>query len=222
MTDTLTTTVTFRDLREQYADELDRARNAYEDIVATAREKYGDDALDRPAEDDTHAALQQQAFAYNETGKTIQKRQHALDVYAERYGDGDTAAFEVAILSGSEVADIETRLRMDANGDDPPDTLTVRRRGLVTDTATVDAPEGFPTDDDGSPLPSDAPNAVTTALYEYIEKLNQSGDADFTAPGFGNADPSLPSASSPRPTTTDDSPPHSPTTDATTPTDGSN
>jgi len=212
---TITTEVTFADLRAQYDDELDDLRAAYEDTVALARERYGDDAMqtnpssvDNP---DDLARLQQTAEAYNEAGKSTQQRQHALETLTDEY-DGDT--FTVAMLSGSELMDIETELRMLAQSKDvDPSIMQAKRKGMVVDKATVDAPEGL-----GDP--SDAPNPITLSLYDVVERLNQGGTPDFRAPGFGDDTASEPSSTSVTPTTSEPLSTASATTDESAPTSG--
>lgn len=192
MTDhTITTAVTFDDLASAYDDELDDLRDAYDDVTDLATDRFGDDALDRPVPSDADAApddltelvvLQQQALAYNEAAKQIQQRQHVIGRLADAYGD---APFEIAMLTGAELMDIETELRMEANKRGVNVTaLTALRQQLVVDAATVDAPDAVPRDDDDSPVPSECPNPLTLALYEQVETLNAAGDTGFTAPGF--------------------------------------
>lgn len=212
---TITTTVTFHDLSAQYDDELADLRAAYEDTVALARERYGDDAMDtNPSgveNGDDLAQLQQTAEAYNEAGKSIQQRQHALETLADEY-DGDE--FTVAMLSGSELMDIETELRMAAQSKDTdPAVMQAKRKGMVVDAATVDAPDGI-TD------PSDAPNPITLSLYDVVERLNQGGTPDFRAPGFGDEAPSEPPVTSATPATSETLSSPSAPTDATTPDSG--
>lgn len=174
--DPITTTVTLADLRDQYDDELAEFRDAFEEVVEHAREEYGDRA-------EWPDAVRQTAEAYEEAGKSIQRRQHALDRFADEYGDG---AFEVKMLSGAELMSIESDLRTEAAGRDvDPETLSAYRQQLTVDAATVDAPAGVPTDDDG-PLPSECPNPLTLSLYDVVERLNTAGAADFRAPGFGD------------------------------------
>lgn len=196
MPDTVTTTVTFADLAAQYDDELADLRDAYEETVALAREDYGEDAMGRriprDMDDDALAdlaALQRSAAAYDESGKQIQKRQHALERLADQY-DGD--AFRIKMLSGAELMDIGTELRMLATQRDvEKDALDDQRQALVVDAAVVDAPEGVPTDDDGDPEPSRAENPLTIALYEAVERLNSTGSVDFRAPGFAESAPAV-------------------------------
>lgn len=218
---TITTDLTFHDLIAQYDDELDDLRQSYEDTVALARERYGDDAMQtNPSsvdDSDGLAQLQQTAEAYNEAGKSIQQRQHALETLADAY-DGD--GFTVQILSGSDLMDIETELRMLAQSKDAdPAVMQAKRKGMVVDRATVDAPEDVPHDEDG-PRPSDAENPLTLSLYDVVERLNQGGTPDFRAPGFGDDTASAPSSTSVAPTSSEPLSSASAGTDATTPDSG--
>lgn len=188
---TLTATVTFADLIAHYDDELDELREAREDILDAIRDEFGEDAIDEAVPQDTEdddkqylASLQQTANLYNQSAKAIQKRQHVLDRIAERW-DGDT--FEIKMLTGGELSDLETELRMEAHRRDVPvEMLQAERQRRVADAAVVDAPESMPRDDDGGPLPSACENPLTLSLYELAEELNQQGGLDFTPAGFGD------------------------------------
>lgn len=209
----ITTTVTWGDLISQHDDELADLRDAYDEIADLAREEYGDDALDRtlPGDadllDDAERDLyvyQQQAAQYDEAAKTIQNRKHVLETLREEFGDGD---FEIKMLTGEETMDIETELRMLAQRKDVSvDTIQIRRNGLTVDAATVDAPEGVPQDGADDPAPSLAPNPLTLALWEQVQRFNNAGATDFRPEGLGDGDVSGPgaSASSEVPTTSGD------------------
>lgn len=189
MTDAITTTVTWADLQSAYDDELADLREAYDELVAKATETYGADALDQLVTDDDSdlRVYQTQAEQYDQAAKTLQKRQHVIERLAEQYGDG---AFEIKMLTGSETMDIETELRMEAQQSDlSMEALNIRRNALTVDTATVDAPEGVPRDDDGSPTPSECPNPLTLALWEHVERYNNAGATDFRPAGFGEDSP---------------------------------
>jgi len=206
----ITTTVTFDDLIAQYDDELDSLRDAYEDATDAADDADGDNA-DR---------LEATAQAYNEAAKSIQQRTNALEVIQGEL-DGDT--FEIKMLSGTELMEIETELRMKAQRKDADvSTLQAERQGMVADCATVSAPDGVPTGDDGTPKPSDAPNPLTLSLYEQVERLNQGGATDFQAPGFDGERQSGPRATSVAPEHSEALSPQSDTTDASTPDSGNN
>jgi hypothetical protein len=219
---TPTTTLTFDDLRAQYDDELDELRDAWNELTEHIRDEWGDDALDfNPAQADSLdseamerlGAVQATREMYDESGKSIQRRQHALDALADEYG-GDE--FELRMLTGNELMQIETDLRMEANRRDVDvQLLQSERKGQVVDMATVSAPEGIPTDDEGSPTPSEAPQAIMLALYEQAEQLNNAGTTDFRAPGFGDGDGSGRSSSSVTPTASGPSPRPSDPTDGT-------
>jgi hypothetical protein len=198
----ITTDVTWADLRSAHDDELDELRDAYEEIQALATDEYGDDALQRPLPNDPDAldddrrdlwVYQQQTQQYDEAAKSIQKRQHMLGRLADEYGDG---AFTIQMLSGEQAMDIETELRMYAQSNDdlPMAAVELRRNALTVDAATVDAPEGVPRDGDGSPVPSECPNALTLALWEQVEAFNNAGETGFRAEGFGNDDRPAPTA----------------------------
>lgn len=184
MTDgTITTTVTFDELISDYDSELGDLREAYEEVVEFAQEEYGSE--DAPAErPEWPAEVRQQAEAYEEAGKAIQKRQHVLETLREEYDDGE---FTLKMLSGGELMEVETELRMEAQRrDTQPSMLQAFRQQLVVDRATVGAPDAVPTDDEGSPVPSECPGPLTLALHEQAERLNTSGAGDFRAPGFGD------------------------------------
>lgn len=195
MTDaTITTTVTLADLRSAYDDELDDLREAYDDAVAFIREEWGEDALDRPIPTDAAdlddeemqnlVAMAMTAEMYEESAKTIQKRNHALDKLGDQL-DGDT--FELRMLTGAELMQIGTDLRVKAKNEGVEKELVDHhKKEYVVDAVTVAAPEGIPTDGDGSPMPSRAGMPLTNALWEAAERLNESGAADFRAPGFGD------------------------------------
>jgi len=200
----LTTTVTWQDLIHHYDDELADLSDAYTELQTLANDEYGDDALSNPPTDQQQQAIQQQAQRYEEAVETIQKRQHVLEQLREEYGAGD---FEIKMLSGSETMDIETELRMEAQqrGVDV-DVIQTKRNALTVDAATVDAPEDVPTDDDGSPVPSECPNALTLSLWELVELYNNSGSVDFQPEGVGNSDAATPpTVASPTPSTSDKS-----------------
>lgn len=193
MTDPITTDVAFADLQAQYDDELADLREAYEELVEYARDEYGDQRGEWPK------GVRQYATVLDESGKSIQKRQHVLETLASEY-DGDT--FGIKMLSGAELVEVETELRMEARKRDAdPDAVQSYRQQLTVDTATVDAPAAVPTDDDGSPLPSECPNPLTISLYEQVERLNQAGSTDFRAPGFGDEASGAASPTSDRPRT---------------------
>lgn len=192
--DAITATVTWQDLITGYDDELSDLRDAYTEITSLATEEYGDDWQDTPVPSDPGDVpdekmelwtYQQQAQQYEQAAKSIQQRQHLLDTLSERFGDGE---FEIKMLSGSETMDVEADLRMMAQQRDVDmDVIQIRRNALTVDAATVDAPEGVPRDDAGSPTPSECPNALTLALWERVQAFNNAGETDFQAAGFGNA-----------------------------------
>jgi hypothetical protein len=191
----ITTEVTWADLRSAYDDELADLRDAYDELTEQAREEYGEDWQDRPMPRNPDAlgdderdlwVYQQQAAQYDQAAQSIQKRQHMLDRLADEYGDGD---FEIKMLTGEETMQIETELRTLAQerGIDVS-VIQVRRNALTVDKATVDAPEGVPRED-GSPVPSECPNALTLALWDQVEAFNNAGETGFRAAGFGDHSP---------------------------------
>lgn len=184
MTDTISTPVSWTDLTAAYDAELDDLRDAYDELIEQAREEFGDDWQSQPATDETLQVYQQQAQQYDEAAKSIQKRQHLLEQLKEEYGNG---SFALKMLTGKETMEVETELRMLAQQKDVSvDVMQARRNALTVDAATVDAPKGVPRDDDGSPVPSECPNALTLALWEQVESLNNAGETGFRAEGFGD------------------------------------
>lgn len=188
-----TTTVTIQDLINSYQQELDDLREAYNETQDHIQDEYGEDTLDQPptandddgddeGDPDKLEALQQQCMVMNEQAKLLQSRMHALEGLRDDHGP---AEFELKMLSGSELMDIETELRMQAQsaGVDPSVLQSTRQR-LAVDAAVVEAPEWVPADDSDSPEPSGCVNPLTMALYEHVENLNNSGAVDFRAPGF--------------------------------------
>lgn len=219
---TITATVTIADLISAYDDELRELREAYEDAMDAIETEFGSDAADAPIPSDIEgdrerlAALRQSASAYEDAGKTIQKRNKALELLAE---DLDGEAFELRMLTGAQLMDIETDLKLKAQAQGIDQSAVQHyRKALVVDAATVDAPGGIPRDDDGSPQPSEAGNPLTLALYEQVQALNESGATDFRAPGFGDGDtPSPAVASSETPRSSPPASTPSPTADGETP-----
>lgn len=217
MTDPITTTVTWDDLITQNDDELDDAREAYDEVRDLAEDEYGDGALDRPLPNDLDAVpedmtelfvYQLQAAQYEEVAKSCQARTNVLRKLREEYGEGD---FEIKMLTGQEAIDIETELRVEVQNDDAGgesdsvgrEKLTQSRRNmLTTDAATVAAPEGVPRED-GSPVPSECPNPLPLSLWQHAQRYNNAGDTDFRPAGLGSDTPlgSGTSESSATPTT---------------------
>lgn len=201
----ITQTVTFDDLIADHDDELDDLREGYDDLAEWATDEHGERREGWPEE------VRQYLTQYDETAKTIQKRQHVLETLREEYDD-DT--FELQLLSGAALMDIETELRMEANkrGVEPA-VLNSYRERLLVDRATVDAPDAVPTDDEGSPVPSECPNPLVQSLSEHASRLNTAGETDFRAPGLeGDSDTSdLPSPSD---VTSSDTPPTDANSDA--------
>lgn len=197
----ITTTVTWADLIDAQNTELDDLRDAYEEVAQLAREKYGDDALQRPVPSDPGdeemqrlAVLQQQAAMYDRAGKQYQQRIHLLEQLRDELG---TDPFRVKMLSGAEVLDTEAQLRADVDGEDDEGSIQARRNQRTVNAAVVDAPGGVPTetvtDEDGeeyeTPKPSEAPNALVDSLFDAVQKFNSAGDPDFRAAGFGGPGP---------------------------------
>jgi len=209
---TITTTVTWSDLRHAYDDELDDLRDAYNEIHVLAESGYPDGLDTTDPTDDRLQALKATARQYDQSAKEIQKNQHVLETLADEYG-GD--GFELKMLTGNETMAVDTELKMlAAEKDVDVGTIQHRRNALVVDKATVDAPEGIPRTD-GTPTPSDAPNPLTFALWEQVERLNNAGDVDFTPAGVSGETDLPPSDTSAVPT--DAGPSSSTSGDPTTP-----
>jgi len=217
-----TTSVSFADLAAQYDSELDDYREAYDELREVGRDRYGEGWLDDPVqpteqdiEEGTDTAeqyrLQRAAQQYARAAENTEEMQHAIDAFGDRY-DGDT--FEVAALTGSETIEMEMELRTLANQQDiDSDLVEVKRKELLVNAATVDAPEGVPTDDEGSPRPSECEQRIMFALADYISAYNSAGDVDFTAAGFDAEPRPAPGASSATPTDSATSSAPSPPTD---------
>lgn len=223
----ITTTVTWGDLIDAQRDELDDLREQYDEVTTLAREEYGDGALNEPIPGDLEnvpddkrdlAVYQQQTAMYDQGAKVLQRRIHLLESLRDQLGDG---AFEIKMLSGEEAMGLEVDLRTDADETDAQ-TVQLMRNQRTTDAAVVDAPEGFPEDDDGSPKPSDAPNALVNSLFDAVQRYNAAGDPDFRAEGFGGlgAAASAGSESSAIPSESATPSPPSGTTDESTPASG--
>ena len=189
---TITTTLTFDDLIASYDPELDELEDAYHDVVEFAEDEYGDNMGQWPK------SVRAMASMFDQSGKSIQQRRHVLETLRDEYDDG---TFTIKMLTGSELIDVETRLRMEAKSRDVEVAeLQTYRQQLTADAATVEAPEGVPRDDDDSPLISECPNPLTLAIHEHVERLNTSGSVDFRAPGFGDRTLSADSSSPELPT----------------------
>lgn len=173
----ISTTITFADIVAYHRDELDEAREAYDELLDYAREEHGDERAEWP--DDIVAV----ASILDEHAKTIQQRINFIQRVADEY---DGSEFTLKMLSGRELSEIETELRMTAQKrDTDPESLTAERKMETVDRAVTKAPEGFP-HDDGDPRPSDAPNPLALSLHEQVQLLNQSGETDFRAEGFAD------------------------------------
>lgn len=189
----ITTTVTWADLKDSPREERADLEDAREELVEQAREDYGEGALSEtlPQDPDDVAddrrklwVYQQQLQQFEQAKQSIENRLNFLDLMADEYPEGE---FELKMLTGNETMEVETELKMLAQQKDVSlDTIYHRRNVLVADKATVDAPEDFPTDADGSPKPSDAPNNCVLSLWEQINHLNNAGQVDFRPEGFGD------------------------------------
>jgi hypothetical protein len=211
---TITTTITWSELIGQYDDEREQYEQARAEIGEVAAEEYGDDWREQsvPSDPDLLDPEERDLYVYHlqdaQLRNSIQscdKRQNVLETIQDHYGDGE---FEVRMLTGQETMDIETDLRMAAQREGVDvDALEVRRKGNVVDRATVAAPEGIPTDDSGSPVPSDAEDALTQSLWEMVNRFNSTGSVDFqTADRGDTAAPSPTAAPSATPTPSTESP----------------
>lgn len=203
----ITTTITWTNLKNQYSDQLSDLEEAHQELKDQITEEFGDDALTRqvpqPSEfadalTDENADLErlavykQLASQYEQSKAKLDSHRALLERLEGEYGDGE---FEVKMLSGREVMDLETQLRMEANQEDDVDAqvLGMWRNADTVDAAVVDAPEGIPRDEEGSPTPSECPEGLVNALYDQVQKFNSAGDTGFTPRGFdadlGVADP---------------------------------
>lgn len=206
----ITTTVTWDDLIEHYDDERATYREAYDDLVAHLDAEY-DAAVDTPTSDDDVTAIQQQAARYEQAVEQTQKRQHVLGQLRDAVGEGD---FEIKMLSGRETMRLEREVREAVDEDTPMGVVQTMRNQRTVDVAVVDAPAGVP-HADGEPVPSEAPNALTLALWDHVEAFNSAGDVDFQPAGCGDDTTASSTASSPTPSIADASPaPSAPTDDA--------
>jgi len=212
---TITTTLTWADLRAAYADELQDLKDAYHEVAGVAADEYSDGLETVAPDDDRLQALKANARQFEQAVEEIQKNRHVLEQLEAEYGPG---AFEIKMLSGDEVLENDTELKLQADRRGVPvETLQHKRNALVVDAATVDAPDGVPTDDSGSPVPSDAPNPLTFALWEQVERLNDAGETDFTPAGVSDGGDIQPAATSATPTPTDSGADSSTVDDPTTP-----
>jgi len=217
---TATTDLTFGDLKAQYDDDLETLREAYEDVTEHGRAEYGD-------REEWPDEVRGRAEALNESAKQIQNRQHAVETLAADYGDGP---FRVKVLSGAELMDVELDLRAEAQSRDvDAEAIQGYRKRLLVDAATVGAPEGVPRADseaggtvDGDPAPSKCENPITLALYDCVERLNNTGATDFRAPGFESPGDSDPDATSATPSVSETVSGTGPPTGETDPTSGEN
>lgn len=192
----ITTTVSWDTLISAHDAELAEYRDAYQELRELAAEEY-DAALDDPTSDEELQAIQQQAARYEQAVQELQRHRNALETLRGQLGDGD---FEIKMLSGQEALEVAKQVQTDAYQENtPPSVIETERNQLVADMATVDAPEGVPTDDDGSPEPSALPNVLATALFEQVQRFNTAADVDFRAEGCGDADPQGPSGVSSTP-----------------------
>ena len=201
MTDAITTTVTWQDLRDAQQRELDDLEAAYDELETLA----DDDALNRPVPSDLsaiededllqRAAIQQQAELLNQSRATVEKRLNLLDELEDRLGAGP---WEIKMLSGQEVMATEADLRTDAQANDwGRQTTQMRRNYYTVDAAVVDGPDEIPRSEDGTLNVSEAvPNALVNSLYEQVERFNSAGDPDFRPEGFGSSGALEPSVSS--------------------------
>lgn len=203
----ITTTITWTNLKNQYSNQLTNLEEAHQELQDQIQSEFGDDALtrqvpqpgefadaltDENADLERLAVYKQLASQYESAKAKLDSHRALLDRLEGEYGDGE---FEVKMLSGREVMDLETELRMEANQEDDVDAqvLEMWRNADTVDAAVVDAPEGIPRDGDDSPVPSECPEGLVDALYNQVQKFNSAGDTGFTPQGFdadlGVADP---------------------------------
>lgn len=205
---TLTTTVTWADLRASIKRQLEDVEESYAELDEQATDEYGDNWFHLPVESDTDdeddesdrdevlAAYQQQAHKYDESAKSLQSQLNLIGRLSDELGD---EAWEFKMLSGQESMDIATEMRGLIKMDDYSQAdVMERRNSAVIDAATVDAPEGVPretrTDDGGeeyeTPVPSECGNSLGVLLFEAIQRFNSAGDPDFRPEGVGLGSPS--------------------------------
>lgn len=212
----ITTTVTWDDLRADADAELSDLRDAHDELTDLATDEYGDGALNRPLPSDPDAvpedhlrlwAIQQRAEQVDEAAKQLQKRKEVLAFLRDELGDDP---FKIKMLTGEETMAIEAEIRGLAQSEDEPSPALVqlKRNGMTVDAATVDAPAGVPRagDDEDDPLPSKAPNALTMALWQQVERFNTAGATDFRAAGIGERNRVASGPSGPSPTPSDAAP----------------
>lgn len=193
----ITTTITWTDLTNQYQDQLSDLEDAHTELKEQIQSEFGDDALTRQVPEPEKVAdvftdgeeteikrlsiYKQLASQYESAKTNIDSTLELLDKLKGEYGSGD---FEVKMLTSQEVVDLESELRMDAKGDVDGQVLKMQRNLRTVDAAIIDAPEGVPRDDDGSPVPSECPEGLVDALYDQVQKYNSAGDTGFTSSGF--------------------------------------
>lgn len=174
----ITTTVTFSDILSYHQAELDDYRDAHDELTEYARDEYGDHRAEW-GEDITSLLL-----LVTESAKTVEQRINFIERVQDEY---DGSEFTIKMLSGRELSEIESELRMTAQKRDTDiQQLSSERKMETLDRAITSAPEGFPSDDDGNPEASNAPNALALSLHEQVQLLNQSGETGFRAAGFGD------------------------------------
>lgn len=189
----ITTTVTWQDLRDAQQRELDDLADAYDDLEATIESEYGGDLTTTPTdlsniEDPDlrqQAAIAQQMQLLDRSAETIEQRLNLLDTLETELGSGP---WEIRMLTGQQVMDVEAQLRADADTQDwDRQTIQLHRNQRTVDAAVVDGPEDIPRNEDGTLQVCDhCPNALVNSLYEAVERFNSAGDTDFRAQGFGS------------------------------------
>jgi hypothetical protein len=207
---TITTTLTWGDLKTAHRDELTDLQDAHTELREQAADEYGDEyddhPLDSPLPDPSSApedlerlaVYQMLAQQYEQQVEQLQSRENLLERMAGELGEGE---WVIKMLSAREASDVETELRMLAKKKEM-DVQDVQheRNCLTVDAAVVDAPEDVPRED-GSPVPSECPNALVMSLWEHVQAFNSAGDTGFTAGGFdADTPPSAALGSSPSPT----------------------
>lgn len=190
----ITTTVAWADLRDAQQSELDDLREAYDDLETTAQDEYGEDALSRPVPNDLDdiddeetralAAIQQQAALYEQSRETVEKRLNLLEVLEGELGDDP---WEIKMLSGQEVMNVEAELRADRKTESwDRQMFALVRNYRTVDAAVVDGPEDIPREDGTLNVSENVPNALVNSLYEQVERFNSAGETGFRSEGFGS------------------------------------
>lgn len=174
----VTETVTLTGIVDGYREDLRSLESTYIEFRDLAEDKWG-------VEPEWPDQVQAYEEGYQSTARSLQKRIRVLEYFADEW---ESEAFEFRMLLGEETMAIEGALSREA-ADSSPAELEASRNKQVINESCVDAPDEIPRDEDGNPLPSQTPNAVTQSLFEVVERLNSAGPGDFRASGLGSEGP---------------------------------